>query len=107
MEGDLHIAGHFPLKKPHTQNSSSVTLKNKSCPSIFRTQRWTLLYFHASSVFCPLVKALSYEVFHVVEPVLQVEAAARKQAQIDFEAERRAMQEKMEAEVQELQTHLK
>ena len=37
----------------------------------------------------------------------QVEAAARKQAEIDFEGERRAMQEKMDAEVQELQTHLK
>jgi len=39
--------------------------------------------------------------------VAKVEAAARKQAQSDFEAERRAMQEKMETEVQELQTHLK
>jgi len=39
--------------------------------------------------------------------VAKVEAAARKQAQIDFEAERCAMQDKMEAEVQELQTHLK
>ena len=28
-------------------------------------------------------------------------------AQVDFEAERKAMQVKMEAEVQELQTHLK
>ena len=36
-----------------------------------------------------------------------MEAAARRQAQQDFEAERRAMQEKMEAEVQELQTHLR
>ena len=36
-----------------------------------------------------------------------MEAAARRQAQQDFEAERRAMQEKMEAEVTELQTHLR
>jgi len=39
--------------------------------------------------------------------VARVEAAARRQAQVDFEAERRAMQEKMESEVEELQTHLK
>ena len=36
-----------------------------------------------------------------------MEAAARRQAQQDFEAERRAMQEKMESEVTELQTHLR
>lgn len=39
--------------------------------------------------------------------VARVEAAAREQAKVDFEAERKAMQVKMEAEVQELQTHLK
>ena len=38
---------------------------------------------------------------------MKVEAAARKQAKQDFEAERRAMQEKMETEISELQTHLK
>ena len=38
---------------------------------------------------------------------VKVEAAARKQAKQDFEAERRAMQEKMETEISELQTHLK
>ena len=37
----------------------------------------------------------------------QVEAAAREEAKVDFEAERRMMQVKMESEVQELQTHLK
>ena len=37
----------------------------------------------------------------------KVEAAAKKQAKQDFEAERRAMQEKMETEISELQTHLK
>ena len=44
-----------------------------------------------------------------VKPVCltQVEAAARRQAKQDFEAERRAMQEKMETEIAELQTHLK
>ena len=39
--------------------------------------------------------------------VAKVEAAARRQAKLDFEAERRAMQEKMESEISELQTHLK
>ena len=38
---------------------------------------------------------------------VKVEAAAKKQAKQDFEAERRAMQEKMETEISELQTHLK
>ena len=46
-------------------------------------------------------------VFCKIFLLIKVEAAAKRQAQMDFEAERRAMQEKMEAEVQQLQTHLR